>query len=213
MQNIEVEKAIPWNPWHGCKKVSSGCKNCFVYKMDQRYGRDTTIITKGKTTYELKDKDCPPNSLVKLCFSSDFFIEEADEWRDGWDHLHISISIENQEMADIRLRYFLKAPVKHREVFYSPLIGPISLGKYLDTGLIKCVNVGGEMASKKDVRPIKYEWVKNLYLEAKERNIEFYFHQCGSMFLKDGKNIGKWNLKEQIKCAEEVQHELERIYE
>lgn len=83
MQNTQIEKAIPWNPWHGCKKVSPGCKNCFVYKMDKRYGRDTTIITKGKTTYELKDKDCPPGSLVKLCFSSDFFIEEADEWRDG----------------------------------------------------------------------------------------------------------------------------------
>ena len=40
--------------------------------MDERYGRDTTIITKGKTTYELTDKKCPPNSLVKLCFSSDF---------------------------------------------------------------------------------------------------------------------------------------------
>lgn len=34
MQNTEIEKAIPWNPWHGCKKVSPGCKNCFVYKMD-----------------------------------------------------------------------------------------------------------------------------------------------------------------------------------
>lgn len=53
MQNKEIEKAIPWNPWHGCKKVSVGCKNCFVYKMDQRYGKDASIITKGKTTYEL----------------------------------------------------------------------------------------------------------------------------------------------------------------
>lgn len=106
---------------------------------------------------------------------------------DGWNHVHISISIENQEMADKKLKHFLDAPVKHREVFCSPLIGPISLGKYLDTGLIKCVNVGGEMAPKKDVRSIKYEWVKNLYLETKERNIEFYFHQSGSMFLKDGK--------------------------
>ncbi|MBQ8576638.1 MAG: DUF5131 family protein [Clostridia bacterium] len=53
MQNDAIEKAIPWNPWHGCKKVSPGCKNCFVYKMDKRYGRDTTVITKGKTTYEL----------------------------------------------------------------------------------------------------------------------------------------------------------------
>ena len=38
----------------------------------------------------------------------------------------------------------------------------------MDTGLIKCVNVGGEMAAKADVRPIEYGWVKNLYLEAKE---------------------------------------------
>ena len=40
------------------------------------------------------------------------------------------------------------------------------------------------MAPTKDVRPMEYEWVKNLYLEAKERNIEFYFHQSGAMFLK-----------------------------
>ena len=75
-------------------------------------------------------------------------------------------------------------------------------------GLIKCVNIGGEMAPKKEVRPIYYDWAKNLFLEAKKRNIEIYFHQSGSMFIKDGKNIGKWNLKEQIKCAEDIQHEL-----
>lgn len=51
----------------------------------------------------------------------------------------------------------------------------------------------GEMAPKADIRPIEYEWVKALYLEAKERNIEFYFHQCGSMFLKDGVNIKNGN--------------------
>ncbi|MBQ9118184.1 MAG: hypothetical protein IJY11_03165 [Clostridia bacterium] len=37
--------------------------------MAQRYGRDTTVITKGKTAYELKDKDCPPGSPIKLCFN------------------------------------------------------------------------------------------------------------------------------------------------
>ena len=124
----------------------------------------------------------------------------------------MSISIENQEMADKRLPYFLEAPLAHREVFCSPLIAPMSLGKYLDTGLIKCVNVGGEMAPKADVRPIRYEWVEALYLEAKERGIEFYFHQCGSMFIKNGVNIGKWNLNDQIARAEEIQHELERKY-
>lgn len=116
-------------------------------------------------------------------------------------------------MVEIWQKYFLEAPVKHREVFCSPLIVPITLGKYLNTGLIKCVNVGGEMAPTKDVRPIKYEWVESLYKEVHERNIEFYFHQSGSMFIKEGKNFGKWNLKEQIKCAEVIQHELERKYQ
>ena len=52
----------------------------------QALRRDTNIIEKGKTTYKLKEKDCPPGTLVKLCFSSDFFLEEADEWREGcWD--------------------------------------------------------------------------------------------------------------------------------
>lgn len=77
------------------------------------------------------------------------------------------------------------------------------------TGKIRCVNVGGEMAPNADVRPIRYEWVESLFREAQERGIEFYFHQCGSMFLCDGINIGKWNLHEQIACAEAIQKELE----
>ena len=60
-------------------------------------------------------------------------------------------------MADIGLKHFLEAPVRHREVFCSPLIGPITLGKYLDTRLIKCVNVGGEMDPAKDIKPIYYD--------------------------------------------------------
>ena len=135
-----------------------------------------------------------------------------DNWGSGWENVHMSISVENQEMADIRLPYFLDAPLKHREVFCSPLISPIMLGQYLDTGLIKCVNVGGEMAPKNVVRPIRWEWVKDLYLEAKFRGIEFYFHQSGSMFLRDGINIGAWNLNKQIACAEEIQHELEKTF-
>lgn len=72
-------------------------------------------------------------------------------------------------------------------MFCSSLIGPISLEAYLYTGLIKCLSVGGKCALKRDVRPIEYDRVNNLYLEAHERNIEFYFHQSGSMFIKDGK--------------------------
>ena len=68
------------------------------------------------------------------------------------------------------------------------------------------------MAPKDEVRPIGCAWAKNLYLEAKERDIELYFHQCGSVFLKDGVNIGQWNLNKQIARAEETQRELESIW-
>lgn len=121
-----------------------------------------------------------------------------DDWDKGWDNVHLSISIENQEMVDKRLLHFLDAPLKHREVFCSPLIEPITLGKYLDTGLIKCVNVGGKMAPKNVVRPTQWEWVRDLYLETKSHEIEFYFHQTGSMLLRDGINISAWNLNKQI---------------
>ena len=30
-----------WNPWHGCKKISEGCKNCYMYYLDNvRAGND-----------------------------------------------------------------------------------------------------------------------------------------------------------------------------
>lgn len=86
-------EAIAWNPWHGCHKCSPGCVNCFVYQMDKRYGRDTTIVTKVKTNFNLPIKRTrsgeykyPSGTHFKLCFTSDFFIEEADEWRNEcWD--------------------------------------------------------------------------------------------------------------------------------
>ena len=70
------------------------------------------FITRGKTTL----------GRIKYCVPND--------WGDGWEHVHISVSIENQEMADKKVPELLKAPVKHKEVFCSPLIGPMTLTKY-----------------------------------------------------------------------------------
>lgn len=78
-----------WNPWHGCKKISEGCKNCYMYYLDNiRAGKDGSVIYKSKSNfyYPLK-KDKNGNYKVKsgeqlrVCMTSDFFLEEADEWR------------------------------------------------------------------------------------------------------------------------------------
>ncbi len=33
--------SITWNPWHGCQKISTGCQNCYVYRMDEKMHRDS----------------------------------------------------------------------------------------------------------------------------------------------------------------------------
>ena len=74
-----------WNPWRGCHKVSQGCKNCYMFREQKRYGNDPNIVLRSKTTFKdpLKLKD---PAMVFTCSWSDFFIEEADEWRDeAWD--------------------------------------------------------------------------------------------------------------------------------
>ena len=80
-----------WNPWHGCLKYSEGCENCYVYRIDASFGRDASRIIKTK------DIDLPrrrrkdgryalqAGEEVYTCLSSDFFLEEADEWRkEAW---------------------------------------------------------------------------------------------------------------------------------
>lgn len=37
---------VTWNPWHGCTKYSEGCRNCYVYRQDEMFGRDSTYARK-----------------------------------------------------------------------------------------------------------------------------------------------------------------------
>ena len=76
-----------WNPWHGCRKLSAGCLNCYVYRIDERHGRDPSQVSLTRDfEAPLKRKRdgsyrIPPGALVWTCFSSDFLLEDADEWR------------------------------------------------------------------------------------------------------------------------------------
>lgn len=78
-----------WNPWHGCTKISAGCHNCYVYRTDAKYGKDSTIVSKT-SNFDLpvrrnrqNEYKLQPDSdgFVYTCFTSDFFHEAADEWR------------------------------------------------------------------------------------------------------------------------------------
>ncbi len=75
-----------WNCWVGCKKISAGCQNCYMFREQKRFGTDPNEIrkTKSKTfNSPLRWKD---PKIIFVCSWSDFFIEEADKWRDqAWE--------------------------------------------------------------------------------------------------------------------------------
>lgn len=71
-----------WNPWQGCVKVSQGCKNCYMYRDKKRYGQDGRDIHRSSdATFSAPLKWWQPR-LVFTCSWSDWFLPEADEWRD-----------------------------------------------------------------------------------------------------------------------------------
>ena len=79
-----------WNPWHGCHKISAGCLNCYVYRIDAQVGRNPAIVAKSKSFNAPLKRDRRGNfrmssGEIYTCFSSDFFVEEADQWRgEAW---------------------------------------------------------------------------------------------------------------------------------
>ncbi len=81
-----------WNLWHGCHKISPGCANCYVYRMDAKYQRDSSQVCKT-SDFDLPARKnrfgeykIPSGEVLYTCFTSDFFLEDADPWRpQAWE--------------------------------------------------------------------------------------------------------------------------------
>lgn len=215
-----------WNPWHGCVKCSEGCQNCYMYFLDRVHGKNGAEIyrTKAGFNYPLqKYKNgkykIQSGELIRVCMTSDFFLEEADEWRnmawdimkarsdvkfflltkrpqrvkqclpsdwgDGWENVFFNVTCENQRRADERIPILLDLPFKHKGIMCAPLIGEVSIEKYLSDGQIEQVICGGE--NYDGARPCNFEWVKKLRQECEKYNITFCFIETGTNFIKDGK--------------------------
>lgn len=74
-----------WNPWHGCKKVSPGCQNCYMYRGKHRFGNNPKEVLRSRTTFD-DPLHWTDSKLIFTCSWSDWFIKEADQWRDqAWE--------------------------------------------------------------------------------------------------------------------------------
>lgn len=215
---------IRWNPWHGCRKISEGCRHCYVYRQDAQHGLASDEVRRT-AAFDLpvrRSRDgrfrIPARETVYTCFTSDFLVEEADAWRaeawemirfrhdlrfffitkridrlaavlppdwgDGFDHVAVGCTVENQTEADRRLPLFLEAPLRHRIIIGAPLLGPLDLTPYL-TSAIEEVSVGGE--SGPDARPCDYAWVRAIRDQCVAAHVPFRFHQTGARLLKEGR--------------------------
>ncbi len=97
MADRELKIYADWNPWHGCTKISPGCKYCYVYRQDEMYGATVASSVCRKTrAFDLplrKKRDgswkLPPGKVVFTCFTSDFLLSDADDWRpECWRMMH-----------------------------------------------------------------------------------------------------------------------------
>ena len=96
-----------WNPWHGCHKISEGCMNCYMFAFDKERDIDSNVVYKTNS-FKLpisKDRNgefkIKAGEHVSVCLTSDFFIEEADEWRtEAWKII--------KERSDLKFSLFTK---------------------------------------------------------------------------------------------------------
>lgn len=224
-------ETVTWNLWHGCTKVSPGCQHCYMYRRDESIGKDPSSVRKTQS-FSLPVRilssgphrgkyRVPAGSIFYVCFSSDFFHADADEWREdawgmirersdcsffmitkrperiaehlpsdwfnGWDHVHIAVTCENQHMADIRLPVYLPLPLRHHSVMVEPMLTSVDLRHYFWNyhGIIESVSCGGE--SGPEARICDFSWVLDLQKQCVENGVSFSYHQTGAKLLKDGK--------------------------
>lgn len=216
---------VTWNPWHGCHKISEGCRHCYVYRQDSLFERDASEVRRT-AAFDLpvrRNRDgrfrIPSGTTVLTCFTSDFLLPEADAWRseawemirlrpdlkfifftkridrlapllppdwgDGYEHVTIGCTVENQACADYRLPIFRTLPIRHKLVICAPLLGPIDLTPHLDCGEYEEVSVGGESGS--DARICDFEWVVALRRQCVDHAVRFTFHQTGARLRNGGR--------------------------
>ncbi len=194
-----------WNPWHGCHKISPGCKNCYMFSDKKRYGQDPNVVVRSKTTFNAPLKWADP-ALVFTCSWSDWFIEEADEWREEardiilrtphliyqiltkrperaprWipqvpdPNVWLGVSVEDVKYGLPRIDMLRELPAAVRFLSIEPLLEDVG---QLDLTGIHWVIIGGE--SGPGARGLNLSWVESMVAQCKAAGVACFVKQLGA---------------------------------
>ena len=194
-----------WNPWQGCHKISPGCRNCYMYRDKKRYGNDPAkVVRSAPATFRLPYKLKGP--LVFVCSWSDFFIEEADEWRDEAiqiikdnsnltfqiltkrperinielpENVWLGVTVENQEMADRRIPELLVIPAVRHFISVEPMLNPVFLrDEWMTIMNLHSINwVIAGCESGPGARTMQTEWARSLKDQCVDAGVPFFLKQ------------------------------------
>lgn len=212
-----------WNPWHGCFKYSEGCDNCYVYRRDRKIGKDAGNITKNACFSLPLEKDRNRNFKIKsgdtvwCCMTSDFFLAEADKWRnDIWDIIRLRNDVnfniitkritrfyecipEDWGMGWDNVSVFCTCENRKRAIERLPFFAqaPIKHKHIVCEPLLEQLNLLPYLADIKSVtvggesgneaRECDFDWVLDIREQCIEAEVEFWFKQTGAKFRKNGK--------------------------
>jgi protein gp37 len=175
-----------------------------MFREKKMYGQEPNVVLRSKTTFNDPLKWTSP-LMVFTCSWSDWFIEEADIWRDeAWDiirrtpHLTYQILTKRIERArgrvpapplpnvwlgvsvedrknKNRIDILRETPVALRFLSVEPLLEDIG---ELDLRGIDWVIVGGE--SGPGARPFDVQWARNIIAQCKAAGVACFVKQLGA---------------------------------
>lgn len=196
--------------------------HCYIHKGDLKRNINTNDIVQTKEFYKpiekLKNGEYKVKSgIIYLCFSTDFFIEEADEWRkecwkmikeredciflfltkridrfmdcipDDWQNGYDNVVV-CCTIENQRNADYKLAIFKELPIKHKCITAQPLIEKIdIEKYLDSIELVVVGGESDYDARPFHYEWALDIREQCIRKNVSFEFRQCGTYTIKDGK--------------------------
>ncbi len=151
-------------------------RTVFVNSMSDLFHKDVPIDYIKKVFRVMNET--PQHTYQILTKRAERLNEIASEFE--WsDNIWMGVSVE-EEKVSFRIPLLIDTPAKVKFLSIEPLIGAV---KSLYLGDIDWVVVGGE--SGPGARPLKKEWVVEIFNQCKTKKVKFFFKQWGSPHFND----------------------------
>lgn len=213
-----------WEPWSGCQSYSDGCKYCYFYgPYSKRYGQnniektaefDKPLLKNAKGEYKIT-----AGKTVATCFATDFFIEEADEWRkEAWTMIKARSDLDFLILTKRIDRFLVSLPSDWGDGYDNVNLGctvenqeiadyrlPLFMSYPIKRRFVACSPLLGKIdlspyidnlsqvtvtgESGRDARVCDFDWVKSLYTQTKNAGKIFWYKGTGTHFKKDNEII------------------------